>query len=1035
MATTDINFRLNLDEANLMGDLNAMRSRITTMFGTAAADFGGAMSGLSQFGQAATAGFGMMRTGLHQGMSLGTATDPAMAYSMHHGMLQAQSTFGQEMQSVGLHPWEPAHGLAGGAPPGVGAADYTRMIQGNFGRRLESAASGAMGGVVTGVASMAGWGASQWLAGKAGIKGLAGLGVGLVGSMAVDAVVGKGIERGNQIFSEVQDLGRIATAGRGMSLSDTHEFGRGFRGMSKRMGISTEETRDIIAGIRQSGMMPPTRDVQQSLSQFETMAKEIRDIAVGMQTSLSTATRYLKDVERLGMGRGSGGVFAAAQMAEGLGTSLGGLISHVGQGQRMGMAAGIGAGAGGQLALGSAFAGAAGLSGLTGGEQRMVGGAMGLGRAFQMQALQNALGPWGQMQGMAMMGPTGAQALPGTAMGTIDQAAANIFGGGDPISNMVEFTTGRKRMLSQMGGRGIRMMQAQAIQTQANMLRELSPNLSEQRALQFTGMQMGLGEHQARAMAGFIQRGFRDPRPSSRAVGMPAVFAGGAGGAAAIRAGRETQTRQLYAEHELSSRMPWTRAIDAIGNAWAGVRQDMAEGVDRYVRNRQMEQGIAVPTESALAEAQEGFRRGTGMLASTGVDLSAMGSVGGAAMQTVLAFGGASAVGGIGAGIAMPGGKVITAAAAKKAMEGLGTQIGRLSRGSIDQSTVTEAAVVLGSRMEGNAKKFKTIGENLRHNLLKATGGSEDSTGSGLKWLSSDIKQVLRGTEFEKDFEKQGIGMFGSKKGAEAMALINRFVRAQTGDKGFDIGETISKAGAVGIGATALAIETKGMEMVEKLMGGTGDVQGEAKSIIKESEEKATKRAMKGIGLSGAFEGGKKGRGQALVEARERIAKRPVKGVEKRVGRAILRSKSFQDYMKAREVLYYKPWRDAKKRGETGEALKARARKEIPKDMEDKMRKAVIREAQASILPGAAKAARTMLKNIDKDSKVSKSLADAVDATVGSEKKGRRRRRKARGRVVAFQSQQESFQSQVATALKKTAHVLDRIKDSLPPKK
>jgi hypothetical protein len=311
-----------------------------------------------------------------------------------------------------------------------------------------------------------------------------------------------------------------------MGVAQTQQFGQGFRAMAEKMNVTKNELGDILSGIRGMGMMPRTRDVQQSLKQFEGMAKDIRDIAVGMQTSLGTATRYLKSVEQMGLGRGAGGVFAAAGMAGRLGTTLGGLISHVGAGQRIGRAAGIGGGVGGGVFLQGAFAGARGLGALAGPERLMVGGAMGLGRAFGMQAMRNALGPSGQMQLMAMMGPRGAMGLPGTMMGTLNQAARNIFGGGASVANMMEFMTNRKRMLRKLGPTGIRQMQAQSISTEAKMLQKMFPSIGRQRALQMTAMNKGFGEHQARAMAGYIMRGFKDMRPSGRALGLPGLFGG-----------------------------------------------------------------------------------------------------------------------------------------------------------------------------------------------------------------------------------------------------------------------------------------------------------------------------------------------------------------------------------------------------------------------------------------------------------------------------------------------------------------------------
>lgn len=1040
MASTDITYRVNLDDSNLTSRLSAMRSNLNMMFGTAAGDFGGAMSGLAQYGGAATSAFGAMRGGLSQQMGVGTATDPAMAYSMHHGMLQAQSTLGQELMSVGMHPLSAGGptAFAGVTPPGVGAADYTRMMQRNFAQRMTDTAMGAAGGAAGPVAGSLAGVAAGYL--TKGMGMLAGGAIGVGAYMAADAIVGGGIERGNKIFGEVQDLGRIATAGRGMSLSDTHAFGRGFRSMSKNMGISTGETRDIIAGIRQSGMMPETRDVQQSLSQFESMARDIRDISVGMQTSLATATRYLKDVERLGMGRGSGGVFAASGMAGQLGTSLGGLISHVSQGQRVGMATGIGAGAGGQLALGSAFAGAAGLGSLTGGEQRMVGGALGLGRAFQMNALQNALGPWGQVQGMAMMGPTGAQGLPGSMMGTIGQAAGNIFGGGDPIANMVEFQTGRTRMLGQMGGKGIRLMQAQGIQAQANMLQELSPGLTQQRALQFTGMQQGLSEHQARGMAGFIMRGFRDPRPSSRAVGMPSVFSGGGG--AAIRAAREGAIREDAQQLAESMKMPWTSAMEGIGNWWAEARQNMAEKAADWTRSRQVAMGIAPPTPESLAEAQQGFRSGTGMLASAGIDLAEMGTRGGAAMASVLAFGGAASTGGGGVGITMLDGQVITAASAQGATRGLATQLGRFARGQESKGLVREASIAIGTRMERGeltGERAKTLAENLRANLLKATGGAPDPEGMSAKWLAGNMGEVLKGTSLEKDFKKQGIGIFGSEKGAEAMSLVQGFINEQQGVRKTDVGRIIQQAAARGIGGAALAMEAKGADLVNDLLGAKKvDVEAEAREIIEKKTAEITKAtqtsSLVNIPTPKPGERGVPTMAQAMATVRRRTRDQDVEGVTKADANRVLRSKSLREYVKTRDALYYKPWRDAKKKGSKGgEKLKDAARGKNTRKMELDKRQAVIDEAKATKNVGVIKAAKALLAGMEKEgSKHGKALADAVSMVPGAAPKKRRRRRRG-GTVIAFQSQQESFQSQVATALKKTTHVLNKIAKSIPP--
>lgn len=988
MAVNTIDYKVVLDTSEVSTRMHEIRSQVSGALGNVQSDVSGAGGGLARFGHAASSGASMMAAGFDRAgqsaRTVGSFMDPMMAFESHYGTIRAESSLAQE--------WAAYRGgagaVAGFAPPGVGAGQYAQALTQNLSRRIQDTGAGFVAGAVPVAAGLAGWSAASAVVGG----GFAGLAAGAVAGYAAEQMVSKGIEHGNKIFEEMGQLGEIFTAGRGFSTSEKFEFGSGMRDMAKRMNVSTNELGDMASGVRQMGMMPRSRDVSQSLEQFEGMAEDIRQVATGMQMSLGRATQTLRDVERMGLGRGAGGVFSAASTAEGLGTSLQGLISHVGMGQSVGQQVGIGASAGGGVFLQSAFAGGTGMGALTGQEQLMVGGAMGLGRTFGMHAVQNAMGPWGQMQMMAMMGPSGAEGLPGSAMGVMNQAAGNIFGGGDPIANMVEFTTNRQRMTGQLGATGIRQMQAQAIQSQAQMLMQMSPGLTEQRAYQFVGMQQGMGEHQSRAMAEYIGNGFRDVGPSRRAAGMPGAFAGGQGGRAAINAGIDSAARQESRLIKEETKMPWTRGIEWIGEKWADMRRTGAEHAAGVVEDRQRELGFVAPEAGDLAAVRQGMQSGTGMFGEVGVDLSAMGSRSGVAMQTVLAFGGAKP-GGPG-GILM-GDQSVGAKEVGRSMGALGTQLGRLASGRLSSSTVTRAATMIGHRIAGDSFDVAGVAEKLDWNSTRATGGKDLKS---LGYASHDIGQILQGTEFAKGFRKQGLALFGSEKGAEAMATINNFMQAQ-GYDGFDIGKKLVTAGATGMAGMALATRSKRTGLLSRLVGGSGTVEDEADKVVEQS--RAVKDSVMMYSAGAPIAAGAMmsipSKAAAMVTAEKTM------GSKKDVDEAakIVATKSFQEYVK----------------------VKGRVAPEI----ENAKRAEVMKAAFASNRPEAGRVAAKMLQTMNNNPKVAKELAASVDAMTSSSKKSKKSSSKG-GRAVAFQSQAESFQGQVASALKKTAHTLEKVK-------
>jgi hypothetical protein len=975
--------------------------------------------------------------------TVGQYTDPAMAFQPHYGMIQAQSSLAQEWGAYSGG----AAAVARGTPPGVGAADFATALQGNFSKRLQGAGASALGGIATTAADFGGFALGAGIATKVAKMGLIGSSiVGLGVGAAVGAVAEKGIERGEKIFAETNQLGNIATAGRGFSTSQRHQFGRGFRDMASRMNISMNEMGDIASGIRGMGMMPRTRDVQQSLQQFESMAKDIRDIAVGMKTSLGNATRYLKSVEGMGLGRGSGGVFAAASMAEGLGTSLGGLISHVGMGQRVGRAAQVGGGTGGQLFLQSAFAGARGAGALTAGERLMSGGAMGLGRAFGMQAMQSALGPTGQMQLMAMMGPSGARALPGTMMGTLNQAAQNMFGGGSPIANMAEFTLNRRRMLNQLGGTGIRQMQAQAISTQGRMMQQMFPELGQQRALQLSAMNSGLNEHQSRAMASYIMRGFKDAGPSARVSGMPGVFGGGRAGIAAMRAGQETGNRAVAAVIAEESKMPYTRGIEWIGEKWDGMRRSLQVAASNHMRDRRAAAGYFSPSAEAMQQISGAVRRGTSIGT---VDISQYGSSG-AQLQSVLSFAGAKA--GAGAGITTGSGTYGTGEI-RSSMGRLARNIHKSSRlGSAAAAEQTQMELTIGKTIGQDRSKFKTVAQNIRANITKITRGGGDAA-QAAKWLKSGIGKIFQGTKYNKEFKDLG---FAGKHGPQMMNVLNRFMSPRGGE--FSIQKVLQKQAATGMGAAAYALDVRGSKLISKLAG-LGPVEPTEAEVATEAAEtfvSATKLSPEALmSVAGAVSDGVPTEKKIFEQARARIIQRRLNDVKS--DRAainatrVITSKRFADYTKLRDTMFHKPYRDARaivkrdpKYRKAKEGVRNAAVRRIGGELKKKATEANQKRLEAAekhLMSDAnfkdkGAAAKRILHAI-KDGKQGEGLMKDIKQSVGlvnakqQTKSTKRRARRPAGRVASFQTQSQSFQSQVAQALKRTGHTLSKIQGAM----
>lgn len=999
------------------------------------------------FGSSAMAGASMMQSGFSRGAdTVQSFSNPAASYEPHYGMIQAQTSLNQEWAAYQRGPV----GVVGITPPGVGAGEYSNLLQKNFQERMRDVTSGFIKGAAPIVADFAAFpiGSALGVRGAAlfGAKGaIGGFVGGMLGgmgtSMLASHIVEKGIQRGDQINAEVNQLGEIATAGRGMTVAQNQEYGMGFRNMAERMGISKNEMGDIASTIRASGMMPRTNDIKASLSQFEGMAKDIRDISAGMQTSIATATRYLKEVERLGMGRGSGGVFAASQMAEGLGTSLSGLIGHVSMGQSVGNAAQIGPGVGGGVFLQSAFAGARGLGSLQGPEQLMVGGAMGLGRAFGMNAMQNALGPMGEMQLMAMMGPKGAQGLPGTMMGTLGQAAGNIFGGGDPVSNMLEFSTNRKRMLRQLGATGIRQMQAHAISGEAQMMQQMFPKMGQQKALQYVAMQKGLNEHQARAMSGYIMRGFKDMGPSSTVSGMPAVFGSERTAQMAQRAAYDSAARSIAVADRKSNMGIIDRGAEWIGQKWNQYKMWQQREAEENRTQRMSDLGFPKISNEAMGAVTQAMRTGRGSTYNASLALSS--GPASNQLRSAISFAGGSL------------GGMVKISDVRGRLMSLARNIHKSTRlGSSGEAQVNEAALHISKSLDDGSLNGKKTAENIAANITKVTKGGGMSY-HHRKNLRYDISQILKGTKFEGEFNKVG---FAGSRGAAMMKVVDRFMAGQ-GKAGFSMAKTIQQQAQRGMGAAAYALDVGESSAIRSLAGKAG-VDKLAAQIAKKKWEDS-----RDVGTQLLKEGGtsqKPGWGflkdYERVERIEREKALLMKGAAADTGlkktTEIFRTREFQEVVKARHQMYHRPFAKAAdkliadpkyQKASLGQQLvmmakgAAAADKEKPDAKDAKVAKLAedkLMKSRALKLDGSSKTASAMLARMGPDSDGKSLTRKLADYTGIANAKGRNARRasgkrKSRGRVVSFQSQAQSFQSQVAQAIRKTGHTLDAIRGAM----
>jgi len=504
---------------------------------------------------------------------------------------------------------------------------------------------------------------------------------------------------------------------------------------------------------------------------------------------------------------------------------------------------------------------------------------------------------------------------------------------------MAEFLTNRLRMTRQLGGRGLRMMQAQAISSEAAMMQQMFPSIGQRRAIQLVSMNKNLNEHQARGMANYIMRGFKDLTPSGAVQAMPGAFGGPAVARMASRVAVDTNARAIAAG---TSKWFGAQAIDWLGDKWADFRMGMSRAADRSLQDRTAAFGIVRPTDAAIRSVSRSMR-------SRGTNLSGM-----APMQNMLTF-----AGGTTAGDVRDLANTIHSEAG-----------GRISAN--DMKTVDSAAEkISGWGLRDKAAYDKAV-------KAVRTGSTDPSA----------YRTLLDAGGLGGEFRSRGFS------GPNKIAMLS-VLRRVTGTA---VGSNIAKSfGGVGarsarvrdVRERALLARIIGDENIEK-----GDVRGTGDS---------------GMARVGAF----------LGNFTTTVIPSLLAEIEGGAGAKLSKTQAMR-YRRLMVTPQYKTLLRTLKGTNTESVKKART--------------AFLKKANQSGRPEIRRAGRILAnstassKNLRKEITAMYSLT--ADKTRGASKKGAG---PARGdeKVVAFQNQAMSFQSQVATSLRKTAHTLDQVQTAM----
>jgi len=508
----DINLKANLNRSDVTMGLQELTSQLgmalgqATGFGTAATQMAGSPNMLG-------GAFGS------------TFTDARMAYSPHYGSVHAATTMAQE-QAVQQRGLAAAQQLK---PPGVAPAAFAMAAMTNSIERdaaaRDQASSAARAAFYTSAGGLAGGAAAAMAGGWAGAKVGAAMGArffgagGAAAGAAIGGLAGNwfGFDAGmdftggkienhfarvEQIGGVTKELGEIAGGGRGMGREGRYGLGIAARKAAGDLNMDVQQMGDILAVGREAGMMPSSKDPGKAREQYRDYARAIEEGAQVLQSSLASATQVIKQATSQGMSSTEGISRAAG---------AGGADAWLQQQSRMnafgnaGAAAGRGMGFTGAQGRGVYMGGLSANSGLSGEEQKIMGGKFGVGGFVGQAQMAMAASPAGDMQLMAAMGGQGGASMmdmPGAAL------AGLTANGDDLMTGMMNFTVNKDSYRRGIGTKGVQAMARQQMSAGADMLESMGMGGTAKTRQAFFAMnQMGLSGLQARTLVGGSGRG------------------------------------------------------------------------------------------------------------------------------------------------------------------------------------------------------------------------------------------------------------------------------------------------------------------------------------------------------------------------------------------------------------------------------------------------------------------------------------------------------------------------------------------------
>ena len=503
----DINLKANLNRSDVTMGLQELTSQLgmalgqATGFGTAATQMAGSPNMLG-------GAFGS------------TFTDARMAYSPHYGQIHAATTMAQE-QAVQQRGLSAAQELK---PPGVAPAAFAMAAMTNSIERdaaaREQASSAARAAFYTSAGGLAGGMAAGVAGGWAGAKVGAAMGArffgagGAAAGAAIGGLAGNwfGFDAGmdftggkienhfakvEQIGGVTRELGEIAGGGRGMGREGRYDLGIAARKAAGDLKMDVQQMGDILAVGREAGMLPSSKDPGKAREQYRDYARAIEEGAQVLQSSLASATQVVKQATSQGMSATEGISRAAG---------AGGADVWLQQQSRMnafgnaGAAAGRGMGFTGAQGRGVYMGGLGATAGLSGEEQKIMGGRFGVGAFVGQAQMAMAASPMGDIQMMAAMGGQAG----GSMMNMPGAALAGLTANGDDLmTGMMNFTVNKDRYRRGIGTKGVQAMARQQMEGGAEMLESMGMGGTAKTRQAFFAMnQMGLTGVQARALVG-----------------------------------------------------------------------------------------------------------------------------------------------------------------------------------------------------------------------------------------------------------------------------------------------------------------------------------------------------------------------------------------------------------------------------------------------------------------------------------------------------------------------------------------------------